>query len=293
MEANDIQKLYNQFKGDVLLTKEEETKLLRILHKAPRGEELKFLTDDPIVKQAYHQLITKNMRLVLSRCLRFCSDIKDPRLPTLVSAGTQGLIRSLEKFNVTTGYRLSTYSTWWIDANILDELKRIKTTYALYPTLENQYIAAYRKIRREELRTPTQPEIFEALGWDDSKKIKYLTDRERIYINIQDLTVDGTQWVDPNLVTPDTVIQDVTADSRQELIDSIRHHVEMLPHDQREVISSLWGIDRPKKTLRALVKRTGLTRKAINTLKTEALRTLYTQLTVNNKGPQLFEDPFQ
>src|SRR5204862_5519304 len=98
-KADDPLKLYVRSIGDGrLLTREEERELAR---RKDAGDEA-----------AKRRLIESNLRLVMSITRQYTR--AGVPLLDLIQAGNLGLIRAVEKFDWTLGYKLSTYATWWI-----------------------------------------------------------------------------------------------------------------------------------------------------------------------------------
>ncbi len=282
-KGNDLQRYFNQFKGDALLTKEQEQQLLDIIHQAPRGEKLAVKVDDPLVKHAYDTLILKNMRLILNTCLKFCSDINDPKLLGLVSAGVCGLVRALEKFDSTKGFRLSTYSLFWLRDAILDELNWLKPGNRIYKSLQNKYQTAYRLIRKEESRTPSKEEIYAFLNWDHVTIIRYEADGSRTKIPLDILMSEETQWDDPHLEVDAEATEEAQASRTREITALIRTHLATLEAEEQVVLSALFGIERQRVTLKELCEETGMSRMVANHHKNKGMRALHLRVSLSGE----------
>src|SRR5438309_11044686 len=97
-EASSIQTYLNAIGKTALLTAQQEIELARRIQ---QGDQ-----------QAKHQLITANLRLVVSIAKKYLD--LGLQLLDLIQEGNTGLIRAVEKYDYTKGYRFSTYATWWI-----------------------------------------------------------------------------------------------------------------------------------------------------------------------------------
>lgn len=165
--GSPFQAYYAEFKHFTLLKADEERELmLTIKLGGPEG------------LAARDKFTRHNMRLVLSCVLKFCA-MEDQRSMDLVSAGSAGLMKAIDDFDVTRKNRFSTYAVWWIKALIRKELHKLTPQVFRYKSLQAAYRSARRELINDGISDPTQPMIFESLEWDDTTRQKFLDDIER------------------------------------------------------------------------------------------------------------------
>jgi len=186
--AEDPVRMYLYEIGQVpLLTPEEEIELGKRIQRAKQAKaELEAGVDDPerraelerIIQEgeeAKRQLAQANLRLVVSVAKRYVG--RGMALLDLIQEGNLGLLRAVEKFDPSLGYKFSTYATWWIrqaiSRAIADQARTIRIPVHMVDTI-NQIIRAQRKLMQELGREPTPEEIALEIGYLDPQ------DREAI-----------------------------------------------------------------------------------------------------------------
>ncbi|WP_121616852.1 sigma-70 family RNA polymerase sigma factor [Virgibacillus halodenitrificans] len=258
-------KMYLQTIGQYdLLTKEEE---VEIALKAAGGDEI-----------AKEDLINANLRLVVSIAKRYAKRGMD--FLDLIQEGNAGLIKAVEKFDITKGFKLSTYATWWIRQSITRALAS-KTRTIRVPVYMSDAINKYNYVKQQlsmELgREPSLIEIAKEME-EDIDKIKvvvnYCKQSETLsldtaYNSSHDKAVLSEFIEDDDTLAPDSELID--QDSRNRLDEIL---ITLSPREEN-VIRLRYGLDGGKpRTLEDIGKVFGVTRERIRQIETKALKRL-------------------
>ena len=157
VNIDDSVKMYLKDIGKVpLLTAAEEVKLAQ---RMAEGDE-----------EAKNRLINANLRLVVSIAKRYVG--RGMQFLDLIQEGNLGLMKAVEKFDYTKGFKFSTYATWWIrqaiTRSLADQARTIRIPVHMVETI-NKLIKTSRTLLQQLGREPTQAEIAEAMGIPESK----------------------------------------------------------------------------------------------------------------------------
>ncbi len=260
--TEDPVRMYLKEIGTVpLLTAEEELELAR---RKTEG--------DPIAKE---KLIEANLRLVVSIAKRYTG--RGMTFLDLVQEGNLGLIKGVEKFDYTKGYKLSTYATWWIRQSVTralaDHARTIRVPVHMVETI-NRMSKMQRKLTLELGYEPSTKELADALDMTEEKVLEIMQiAREpaslETPIGEEDDSNLGDFVADNNTVTPEANIESVM----------LREHIDVLLQDlkdrEREVIVLRFGLrDGHPRTLEEVGKIFNVTRERIRQIEAKALRKL-------------------
>jgi RNA polymerase primary sigma factor len=157
INIDDPVRMYLKEIGKVsLLTAEEEVEIAKRME---AGDE-----------SAKRELAEANLRLVVSIAKRYVG--RGMLFLDLIQEGNLGLIKAVEKFDYTKGYKFSTYATWWIrqaiTRAIADQARTIRIPVHMVETI-NKLIRISRQLLQEYGREPTPEEIAKAMGITENK----------------------------------------------------------------------------------------------------------------------------
>ena len=260
--TEDPVRMYLKEIGTVaLLTAEEELELAK---KKSEG--------DPVAKE---KLIEANLRLVVSIAKRYTG--RGMSFLDLVQEGNLGLIKGIEKFDYTKGYKLSTYATWWIRQSVTralaDHARTIRVPVHMVETI-NRMSKMQRKLTLELGYEPSTKELADHLDMTEEKVLEIMQiAREpaslETPIGEEDDSNLGDFVADNNTVTPEANIESVM----------LREHIDVLLQDlkdrEREVIILRFGLrDGHPRTLEEVGKIFCVTRERIRQIEAKALRKL-------------------
>lgn len=264
--TEDPVRMYLKEIGTVpLLTAEEEIELAK----------MKAEGDEKQRTRAKERLVEANLRLVVSIAKRYTG--RGMSFLDLVQEGNLGLIKGVEKFDYTKGYKLSTYATWWIRQSVTralaDQARTIRVPVHMVETI-NKMSKMQRKLTLEYGYEPSVAELAKALDMTEEKVMEIMQiAREPASLetpigeeddsNLGDFVADG------NAVTPEGNVESVM----------LREHIQTLLEDlkerERQVIVLRFGLeDGHPRTLEEVGKEFNVTRERIRQIEAKALRKL-------------------
>lgn len=260
--TEDPVRMYLKEIGTVpLLTTEEE---LTLAKRKAEGDEY-----------AKERLIEANLRLVVSIAKRYTG--RGMSFLDLVQEGNLGLIKGVEKFDYTKGYKLSTYATWWIRQSVTralaDQARTIRVPVHMVETI-NKMSKMQRKLTLELGYEPSVAELADALEMSEDKVMEIMQiAREpaslETPIGEEDDSNLGDFVADNSVVTPEGNVESVM----------LREHIDALLGDlkerERAVIVRRFGLeDGHPRTLEEVGKEFNVTRERIRQIEAKALRKL-------------------
>ena len=260
IKINDPVRMYLKEIGRInLLTSEEEYEYAL---QAEEGNE-----------DAKRILAESNLRLVVSIAKRYVG--RGMAFLDLIQEGNIGLMKAVEKFNPSKGYKFSTYATWWIrqaiTRAIADQARTIRVPVHMVETI-NKLARVQRQLTQELNREPTDKELADKLGITEEKV------REVVKISQEPVSLEtpigeeddshlGDFVPDERMMSPEEY---ATAELLKEELSSV---LETLTEREEKVLKLRFGLDDGQcRTLEEVGQIFGVTRERIRQIEAKSLR---------------------
>jgi len=321
--ANDPVRMYLREIGQVpLLTAADEVRLAKAITRGMEAEEklsnngslppeeldgLQYAAQQGT--QARRSLAEANLRLVVSVAKRYMG--RGMSFLDLIQEGNIGLLKAVEKFDYTMGYKFSTYATWWIrqaiSRSIADQARTIRIPVHMVETISH-LIRTQRRLQQELGRDPTpedialDAEMSSIVGLDDeerdgiltalaneerldpimSRKLRRASNRveQILRISLEPMSLETPIGSEEDsylgdFIKDETMPEPDDAASAQLLREQLRAILKSLNHRERQVLEMRFGLkDGQSHTLEEVGQAFGVTRERIRQIEAKALRKL-------------------
>ncbi|MDD2227458.1 MAG: RNA polymerase sigma factor RpoD [Clostridia bacterium] len=263
VSVNDPVKVYLKEIGKrTLLTAEEE---LELAERVSKGDE-----------KAKQKLAESNLRLVVSIAKRY---ILKPNMQflDLIQEGNMGLLRAVEKFDYTKGFRFSTYATWWIrqaiTRAIAEQARTIRIPVHMVETinkLARNTIQLFQTLGRD----PTLSELSEAMDMSE-EKVAYIQKIAQSPISIDSPVGEEEESKVGDFIEDVAIKSPMESTSENMLREQLASIIETLTPREQRVIRLRYGLDDFRtRTLEEVGKQFNVTRERIRQIEAKALRKL-------------------
>ncbi|MEG1313058.1 MAG: RNA polymerase sigma factor RpoD [Bacilli bacterium] len=262
VSINDPVRMYLKEIGKISLLKLDEEQECALL--AERGDE-----------RAKQMLAESNLRLVVSIAKRYVG--RGMLFLDLIQEGNIGLMKAVDKFDTSKGFKFSTYATWWIrqaiTRAIADQARTIRVPVHMVETI-NKLARTQRQLTQDLNREPTDDELADKLGVSIEKvREVYKVSQDPVSLETPIGEEDDSHLGD--------FIHDERTMSPEEYttVESLKEELDMalltLTERESEVLQMRFGlIDGQSKTLEEVGKKFNVTRERIRQIEAKALRKL-------------------
>lgn len=263
--SQDSLKLYLRDISSIpLLTPEEELELAKKIKDGKLAEK----------RKAKERMVTSNLRLVVSIAKKF--HYGKLEMQDLIQEGTLGLMKAIDKYDYTKGYRFSTYATWWIrqaiSRAIADKGKAVRIPIHMQETI-SKLKKAKQKLEQILDEEPTPEQIAEEMKLPVSK-VKNILQYAQEVVSL-DAPIGENETTIGSFVEDETAEDEFDKVANEELHDRILDALGTLTNREKKIMCMRYGIGINRTyTLEEIGKEFNITRERVRQIETKALKKL-------------------
>lgn len=263
IKVDDPVKMYLKDIGQVqLLTSEQEVELAK-----------RILEGD---QKAKAELSERNLKLVVSIAKKYVNR-SSMQFLDLIQEGNLGLIKAVEKFDYTKGFRFSTYATWWIrqaiTRAIADQARTIRIPVHMVETI-HRLSRVSKQLMQELGRDPSNAEIAERMGISE-QRVSEIQKIAQDPVSLESPVGEEEESKISDFVEDDTMKSPTESAAQDILKAQLLAVIETLTPREQKVIRLRYGLDdNHSRTLEEVGKDFNVTRERIRQIEAKALRKL-------------------